>query len=120
MKKIDFKRRKLSLIVICIFLLILLVIFYFCENHSITPVKEITEYDKQNNDSDAQKYFPKGVFSQFQNEYICEANINGEYKVVSRCDYSMEPFMYLIQNFLVKKTGGAPHTGKRAWEFLRK
>ena len=43
---------------------------YFCENHSITPVKEITEYDKQNNDSDAQNYFPKGVFSQFQNEYL--------------------------------------------------
>lgn len=194
---------------------------YFCENHSITPVKEITEYDKQNNDSDAQNYFPKGVFSQFQNEflssfldyfdpvsivsmkkgqneirfycidsgmmkdsysyvikvnwtrfsrnmeiivedsparhekieiskseldelidllaecdfynqktsydvkasdaneYICEANINGKYKIVSRCDYAMEPFMYKIQNFLVKKTGGAPHTGKRAWEFLR-
>ncbi len=194
---------------------------YFCENHSITPVKEITEYDKQNNDSDAQNYFPKGVLSQFQNEflssfldyfdpvsivsmkkgqneirfycidsgmmkdsysyvikvnwtrfsrsmevivedsparhekieiskseldelidlldecdfynqetsydvkasdaneYICEANINGKYKLVSRCDYAMEPFMYKIQNFLVKKTGGAPHTGKRAWEFLR-
>ncbi len=194
---------------------------YFCEKYSITPVKEITEYDKQNNDSDAQKYFPKGVFSQFQNEYlssfldyfdpvsivsmkkgqneirfycidsgmmkvsysyvinvnwtrfsrsmevivedsparhekieiskseldelidlldecdfynqetsydvkasdaneyICEANINGKYKLVSRCDYAMEPFMYKIQNFLVKKTGGAPHTGKRAWEFLR-
>jgi hypothetical protein len=54
------------------------------------------------------------------NEYICEANINGKYKVVSRCDYSMESFMSLIQNFLVKKTGGAPHQGKRTWEFLRK
>ena len=194
---------------------------YFCENYSIKPVKETTDGDKQNNDSDVQNYFPKGVFSHFQNEflssfldyfdpvsivsmkkgqneirfycidsgmmkdsysyvikvnwtrfsrnmeiivedsparhekvdiskseldkllgllaecdfynqkisndikaldaneYICEVNINGKYKVVSRCDYSMDSFMYKIHNFLVKKTGGAPHTGTRAWEFLR-
>lgn len=194
----------------------------FCENYSIKPVKETTDGDKQNNDSDVQNYFPKGVFSQVQNEtlstfldyfdpvsivsmkkgqneirfscidsgmmkesysyvikvnwtrflrsmevivedsparhekieiskseldklidllaecdfynqkisndikafdaneYICEVNINGKYKVVSRCDYAMEPFMYKIQNFLVKKTGGAPNKGKRAWKFLRK
>ena len=194
---------------------------YFCGKFSITPEKEISEYDKQNNNSDVQNYFPKGVFGQFQNEflssfldyfdpvsivsmkkgqneirfscidsemtmdsysyvikvnwtrfsrsmevivedspvrhekieiskseldkllalleecdfynqkssyeinandaneYVCEVNINGKYKLVSRCDYHMESFMYEIQNFLVKKTGGAPHTGKRAWEFLR-
>lgn len=194
---------------------------YFCEKYSITPITEITEYDKQKNNSNAQNYFPKGVLSHFQNEflssfldyfdpvsivsmkkgqneirfscidsgmmkesysyvikvkwtrisrtmeiivedsparhekidiskseldkligllaecdfynqetsydvkasdaneYICEANINGKYKIVSRCDYSMDSFMYLIQNCLVKKTGGAPHTGKRVWEFLR-
>jgi len=49
---------------------------------------------------------------------ICEVNINGKYKVVSRCDYAMEPFMYKIQNFLVKKTGGVPNHGKRGWQFL--
>ena len=43
------------------------------------------------------------------NEYVCEVNINGKYKLVSRCDYHMESFMYEIQNFLVKKTGGAPN-----------
>jgi hypothetical protein len=52
-------------------------------------------------------------------EYICEVNINGKYKIVSRCDMSMEPFMYKIQNSLVKKTGGAPNHGKRVWNFLR-
>ena len=192
----------------------------FCEKYSITPITEITEYDKQKNNSNAQNYFPKGVLSHFQNEflssfldyfdpvsivsmkkgqneirfscidsgmmkdsysyvikvkwarfsrsmeiivedsparhekieiskselnelidllaecdfynqkisndikafdaneYICEVNINGKYKVVSRCDYAMEPFMYKIQNFLVKKTGGAPNHGKRGWQFL--
>ena len=193
----------------------------FCGKFFITPVKELSEYDKQIKDSDAQNYFPKGVLSQFQNEclssfldffdpvsivsmkkghntirfycidsgmrigtysylikvewtrfsrsmkvvvddsparhekidiskselkklirliyecdfynqkstsdinandaseYICEVNINGKYKIVSRCDMSMEPFMYKIQNSLVKKTGGAPNHGKRVWNFLR-
>ena len=53
------------------------------------------------------------------NEYICEVNINGKYKVVSRCDYYMDSFMYKIQTFLVKKTGGAPHQGKQVWKSLR-
>ena len=52
------------------------------------------------------------------NEYICEVNINGKYQVVSRYDYSMESFMYKIQNLLVKKIGGVQNLGKRVWKFL--
>jgi hypothetical protein len=52
------------------------------------------------------------------NKYVCEVNINGEYKVVMRYDYpSDDPFMVQIQQFLVRKTGGAPNQGKRAWRF---
>ncbi len=52
------------------------------------------------------------------NEYVCEVNINGKYKVVSRDDYpSVDPFMVQIQQFLVRKTGGAPNRGKKAWRF---
>lgn len=51
--------------------------------------------------------------------YVCEVNIDGKYKVVSRWGPDYEPFIFEIHDFLVKKTGGVPNQGKRAWNLLQ-
>ncbi|MBR5645950.1 MAG: hypothetical protein IKX23_04855 [Treponema sp.] len=52
-------------------------------------------------------------------KYVCEVNIDGKYKIVSRWEGSKDLFIFLIHDFLIKKTGGAPHHGKQVWKFLR-